>query len=285
MKRKVAIVTDTTANIPADLAAQYHIQVIPLTVNWAGESLLDTIDITTEQFYQRLQTAKEMPTTSQPSVGQFMEFFTKVQETAESIVGIFISDELSGTLDSARSAAKEMPDLALEIVDSRTTAAALALIVLAAARMAEEGQNYQEIAAAARALVPRMRLLFLVDTLEFLHRGGRIGGAQRLIGSVLSIKPILQIEEGKVESLESVRTRKKAVARMVQIIGEDTNWASNVHYGIMDAQSPDTADAVMNKIQEKAEPAEMLRTGISPVIGTHTGPGCVGVAFFVEEAQ
>ena len=284
MKRKVAVVTDSTANIPDDLLKQYNIQVIPLTVNWAGESLLDSVDIKTDEFYRRLATAKEMPTTSQPSVGQFMEFFSNVQETADSIVGIFISEPLSGTLDSARSAAAEMPDLALEIVDSRTTAAALALIVLAAARMAEEGQDYQEIAAAARALVPKMRLLFLVDTLEFLHRGGRIGGAQRLIGSVLSIKPILHIDDGRVESLTSVRTQKKAIVRLLQLVGEDTGWGPNAHYGIMDAQSPDTANAIMKKIKENGDPAELLRSSISPVVGTHTGPGCVGVAYYDTSA-
>lgn len=280
MKRKVAVVTDSTANIPDDLLEQYNIRVIPLTVNWAGESLLDNVDIKTDEFYNRLATAKEMPTTSQPSVGQFMEFFSEVSATADTIVGIFISEPLSGTLDSARAAKAEMPDLALEIVDSRTTAAALALIVLAAARMADEGKDYQEIAAAARAMVPKTRLLFLVDTLEFLHRGGRIGGAQRLIGSVLSIKPILHIDDGRVESLTSVRTQKKAIARLLQLVGENTNWSPNAHYGIMDAQSPDTADVVMNKIKEHGASAEMLRSSISPVVGTHTGPGCVGVAFY-----
>jgi len=284
MKRKVAVVTDSTANIPDNLLEQYNIQAIPLTVNWAGESLLDSVDIKTDEFYNRLQNAKEMPTTSQPSVGQFMEFFTAVQETAETVVGIFISEPLSGTLDSARSAASEMPDLAIEIVDSRTTAAALELLVLAAARMAEEGQDYQEIAAAVRDMVPKMRLLFVVDTLEFLHRGGRIGGAQRLIGSVLSIKPILHLDDGRIESLASVRTQKKAIARLLQMVGEDTSWNPNVHYGIMDAQSPQMADTVMEKIQQHGATAEMLRSTISPVIGTHTGPGCVGVAYYDASA-
>lgn len=280
MKQKVAIVTDSTANIPDDLLHKYNIQTIPLTVNWAGQSLLDNVDITTDAFYNRLQSAKEMPTTSQPSVGQFMEFFSKVSQTAETIVGIFISEPLSGTLDSARSAAKEMPDLKIEIVDSRNTAAALALLVLAAARLAEEGKDYQEIATAVHDMIPKMRLLFVVDTLEFLHRGGRIGGAQRLIGSVLSIKPILQLDDGKIDSLASVRTRKKAIVHLLKIVAEDTKWRPSVHYGIMDAQSPETADSVMAKIQQNGETAEMLRTSISPVIGTHTGPGCVGVAYF-----
>lgn len=171
MKQKVAIVTDSTANMPKDLLEEYGIQVIPLTVNWEGKSLLDGVDIQVDEFYDRLQKAKEMPTTSQPSVGLFMEFFQQVAETADSIVGIFISEPLSGTMDSARSAAKELSNIPIELVDSRSAAMGLALIVTNAARMAAAGKDYQEIAEKARALVPKIRLLFVVDTLEFLHRG------------------------------------------------------------------------------------------------------------------
>ena len=280
MKRKVAIVTDSTANMPQELLQQYGIQVIPLTVNWAGESLLDGVDIQVDDFYHRLQSAKEMPTTSQPSVGQFMEFFQQVAETAETIVGIFISEALSGTMDSARAAAKELSDIPIELVDSKSAAMGLALIVTRAARMAADGLDYQEIAEKARELVPKMRLLFVVDTLEFLHRGGRIGGAQRLVGSVLSIKPILHLVDGKIESFESVRTRKKAVARLMAVVGEESGWGPQMHYGVLDAAAPETADKMYEEIKGHGESAELLRSGISPVIGTHTGPGAVGIAYY-----
>jgi DegV family protein with EDD domain len=280
MKRKVAIVTDSTANMPENLLEEYGIQVIPLTVNWDGESLLDGVDIQQDVFYQRLQTAKEMPTTSQPSVGQFMEFFTKVAETADSIVGIFISEALSGTMDSARSAVKEMPELAIEVVDSRSASMGLALIVTEAARMAAAGKEYKEIAETARAIMPKVRLLFVVDTLEFLHKGGRIGGAQRLVGSVLSIKPILHLVDGKIESLASVRTKRKAINRLLEIVGDESGWRPEVHYGVLDATAPETGDMVFEQIKQQGQPAELLRSGISPVIGTHIGPGAVGVAFY-----
>jgi len=280
MKRKVAIVTDSTANLPKDILDEYGIAVIPLTVNWEGESLLDGVDIQPDEFYERLRSAKEMPTTSQPSVGQFMEFFQKAAETADSIVGVFISEPLSGTMDSARAAAKELSEIPIELVDSRSTAMGLALIVTNAARMAAEGKEYKEIAESARALVPQVRLLFVVDTLEFLHRGGRIGGAQRLVGSVLSIKPILHLDDGSIESLASVRTKRKAVAHLMEIVGDDTGWGSQVHYGVLDAMAPETADKMFEDIKEHGEPIELLRSGISPVIGTHTGPGAVGIAYY-----
>ena len=242
--------------------------------------MLDGVDIQQDAFYQRLQTANELPTTSQPSVGQFMEFFTKVAETADSIVGIFISEALSGTMDSARSAVKEMPELPIEVVDSRSASMGLALIVTEAARMAAAGNGYEEIAATARAIVPKVRLLFVVDTLEFLHRGGRIGGAQRLVGSVLSIKPILHLVDGKIESLASVRTKRKAINRLLEIVSDESGWKPEVHYGVLDAMAPETGDMVFEQIKQQGQPSELLRSGISPVIGTHIGPGAVGVAFY-----
>lgn len=280
MKRKVAIVTDSTANMPNELLQKYGIQVIPLTVNWAGESLLDGVDIQVDEFYQRLKSASEMPTTSQPSVGQFTEFFQRVAEDAESIVGIFISEALSGTMDSARAAVQELPSINIELVDSRSSAMGLALIVARAARMASDGLSCEEIAQRARVLVPHVRLLFVVDTLEFLHRGGRIGGARRLVGSVLSIKPILQLVHGEIHPLESVRTKRKAVARLMQVVGDESGWGPQVHYGVLDASARETADKMYNDILAHGQPAELLRGGISPVIGTHIGPGAVGIAFY-----
>jgi DegV family protein with EDD domain len=208
-----------------------------------------------------------------------------VAETADSIVGIFISEALSGTMDSARSAVKEMPEVPIEVVDSRSAAMGLALIVSEAARMAAAGKDYKEIAETARATVPKVRLLFVVDTLEFLHRGGRIGGAQRLVGSVLSIKPILHLVDGKIESLASVRTKRKAIDRLLEIVGDESGWKPEVHYGVLDALAPETGDMVFDQIKQQGQPAELLRSGISPVIGTHIGPGAVGVAFFDATAS
>ena len=153
-----------------------------------------------------------------------MAAFAELKDSTESIVCIVISDHLSGTLDSARAAAQATPELPIEVIDSRSTSMGLGLLVLLAARMAEQGHDHIQIAEAVRSMVPQVRLLFVVDTLEFLHKGGRIGGAQRLLGSVLSIKPILQIVDGRIEPLESVRTKKKALLRLMELVKAETRW-------------------------------------------------------------
>jgi DegV family protein with EDD domain len=277
VKRKVAIVTDSTAYIPDDLVKQYGLTIVPQILNWEGKSYLDGVDISNEDFYAKLSTAKELPTTAQPSPGQFMEAFTRLKDSTESIICIVISDHLSGTLDSARAAAQATPDLPIEVVDSRSTSMGLGLLVLLAARMVEEGRDHVQIAEAIQILVPRVRLLFVVDTLEFLHKGGRIGGAQRLLGSVLSIKPILHIEDGRIEPLESVRTKKKALRRLMELVEEMTSGWSEVHAAVVDATAPETAEAIYDQIAERIKPVEILRGGLSPVVGVHAGPGAIGV--------
>jgi DegV family protein with EDD domain len=279
---KVAIVTDSTANLPDEIIAQYNIHVVPLNVNWGGQSYQDGIDITPAAFYERLKTDKESPTTSQPSAGQFEEVFSNLAESFESIVGIFISEPLSGTLDSARTAASTMPDFPLEIIDSRSISFGLGYMVLAAARAAQDGQNQAEIAQAARNLINLMRFTFVVETLEYLHRGGRIGGAQRLLGSVLSIKPLLHLEDGKVEALESIRTKRKAVNRMLDIAIEDTRDRGDVRAAILHASAPQEAEAFRQVVEEKLNPVELMLDELTPVIGTHVGPGTIGLVYYAE---
>ena len=215
VKAKVALVIDSTAYLPKDLVEKYNIYVIPLIVNWAGEGLYDGIDITPAVFYDRLGKAKEMPSTSQPSAGEFHDLFSKISETADSIVCLTISSELSGTYASANAARDMMEGFPIEIVDTRSTVMGLGFMALAAARAIENGADYKAAAQAARDLIPKIRVIFVVDTLEFLHRGGRIGGAQRLLGSVLSIKPVLQLEDGRIEPMNKVRTKRKAIQFMI----------------------------------------------------------------------
>ncbi|MEM9777463.1 MAG: DegV family protein, partial [Chloroflexota bacterium] len=213
-KAKVAVVTDSTSCLTPELIEKYNIHVIPLLVNWDEESLKDGVDITPDQFYTRLSKSSSMPATSQPSAGEFVELYEKVAETAESIVSLHISSELSGTYQSAL-AAQGMVEVPVELVDSRTTATPLGMMVVEAAKAVENGATAAEAADAAKALIGNAQIFFLVDTLEFLHRGGRIGGARRLIGSILNVKPILTIDDGKVESHASVRTKKKAMSAMI----------------------------------------------------------------------
>ncbi len=281
-KKKVAIVIDSTANLPNELVQQYGIHVVPQIVNWEGQSLLDGIDLHAKDFYQKLPTTKVSPTTSQPSAGEFLEHFQKVAETADSIVGIFISEFLSGTLSSARTAKEMMGDYPLEIVDSRSASMGLGLIGLAAARAAAEGKDYQEIAAMARGLVPKVRVLFVVDTLEYLHRGGRIGGAKRLIGSMLSVKPLLHLEDGKIEPLASVRTKKKALQHMLDVVAQDLTGKSGVHTAVLHAVALPEAQQIAAELNQKFQPVENILGELSPVIGTHVGPGTLGIAYYVD---
>jgi DegV family protein with EDD domain len=279
---RVAIVVDSTAYLPLDLVEKHHIQVIPQILNWEGESLLDDVDIKPDAFYARLQTANEMPTTSQPSAGEFHEFFKKVAEDTDAILAILISEPLSGTQASARAAADMMAGYPIEIVDSRSSAMGLGFMVLAAARAIENGADYKEAAEVARALVPQMRVLFVVDTLEFLHRGGRIGGATRLLGSMLSIKPILHLENGRIEPLGRVRTKKKAINHMLQVAVEELNGKENVKAAVIHAAAPQEAQSIFDQAKAHLNPSELILAELSPVIGAHVGPGAVGLVYYAE---
>lgn len=278
IKRKVAIVTDSTSYLPQEMVQKHQLTVVPQILNWEEESYLDGLEITNEEFYIRLSQAKALPTSAQPSPGQFLETFRMLEDSVQSIVCIVISDHLSGTLDSARAAAVSMPEIPIEVIDSRSTSMGLGMLVLQAARLAEQGLDHQQIAEAVRSLIPHQRLLFVVDSLEYLHKGGRIGGAQRLLGSVLSIKPILHIDDGRIEPLESVRTKKKALSRLVQLVSEQTEGWTEIHAAVVDANAAETADHICKEISQAIDTVEMIRCGLSPVVGTHAGPGTIGVA-------
>ncbi len=281
-KAKVAVVVDSTAYIPPALVEQYNIHVIPQILNWEGSSLRDDVDIKPDAFYARLATAKEMPTTSQPSAGEFHEFFSKVAETAESIVAVLISKSLSGTQASAQAAADMMADFPVEIVDSESAAMGLGYMALAAARAAENGADYKEAAEAARALVNKMRVLFVVDTLEFLHRGGRIGGAQRLIGSMLSIKPILHLVDGKIEPLASVRTKKKALAHLMDVAKTEMAGQSGIKAAVIHAAAKEDAEKIYGELNGALQPEESHIVELSPVVGAHVGPKALGIVYFAD---
>lgn len=279
----VAIVADSVSNLPADLVKQYDIHIVPAIVNWEGQSLLDGIDISTDAFYQRLRTSKELPKTSQPSPGQFAEVFEKLVSEGKSVVAITVSEALSGTYASANLALQTMPDAPIEIVDSRSASLGQGLMVLAAARAAAEGKSQAEVAAYVRSIVPRMRVMFVVDTLDYLHKGGRIGGAQRLVGSVLSIKPVLHLHDGRVEPLASVRTKTKAVQHMLDaMLSEAKDSKTPVHAGAIHAAAPEAGADIAQRIREALAPVELVVTELSPTIGTNVGPGTVGVGFYSE---
>lgn len=282
-KAKVAIITDSTANLPVNIIKEYNIYVIPQILNWEGTSLLDQIDITTAEFYERLPLSKDLPKTSQPAPGQFTEHFQKVAEGADSIVAIFVSELLSGTIQSAHLGAEAMGDYPIEIVDSRSASLGLGLLAMAASRRAAEGYDYKEVAEYVRGLVPRMRVIFVVDTLEYLHKGGRIGGAKRLVGSMLSIKPVLHLEGGKIEPLASIRTKKKAIQHMIDTVLESMKGKKHIHAGVIHASAIEEAQAIADKIRSEVTVDDLIVNELTPVIGANVGPGVVGMGYYTED--
>jgi DegV family protein with EDD domain len=281
-KARVAIVTDSTCNLPDEFVEKHNIHVIPQTLVWDGETLLDGVDITPEQFYERLANSRSIPTTSQASAGEFLELFKRIAGEAESILAILVSDELSGTLDSARAAVGMMEEFPIEIVDSRSSSMGLGLIALAAARAVEGGATLAEAAEIAKSLVPRMRVLFVVDTLEYLHKGGRIGGAQRLIGSMLSLKPLLQVEDGRIEAKAKIRTKKKAISHLLDVVMNETSGNKGVHASVINAAAPEEGRYLFDTVRERIQPVEISFCELTPVVGTHVGPGTVGIAYYSE---
>ena len=276
---KVAIVTDSTGYIPKDLIDQYRIPVAPLVVIWGDETLRDDIDIKPVEFYNRLKTAKVMPSTSQPPVVDFTKIFERLHGEGYQILAILISNLLSGTIASAEQAKKELPDATIEIFDSKTTAMAMGFQVLAAARAAADGASLAECLSAVGKTRANSGVLFAVDTLEFLHRGGRIGGASRYLGTALQLKPLLTIEEGKIEALERVRTKKKAHSRLSDIVVERLTGKPNIRLATLHANAAEDANALLVKTSDRLEVVEKIYSEVSPVIGTHVGPGTVGLAY------
>lgn len=276
---KVAIVTDSTAYIPKEHVEEYGITVMPQVLIWGDETLLDGVDIQPEDFYARLKTASVMPSTSQVTIQAFENTFKDLLDKGFDILAILISNELSGTINSAVQALKAYPNAPIEIVDSQTTAMALGFQVLAAARAVSQGASLQECKVLAEKAREHVGVVFAVDTLEFLHRGGRIGGGRRFLGSLLNVKPLLEVTGGRIEALEQVRTRKKSLDRLVEIVVERVGNKPPVRLATLHAYAEDDANYLLNSASKQLDPVETVFSEVSPAVGTHAGPGTVGLAY------
>jgi DegV family protein with EDD domain len=277
---KVAIVTDSTAYLTDDLVAAYNITVVPLVVIWGAETIFDNVDIGPKEFYERLAKAKIMPSTSQPTNVAFAEVYQRLHAEGYEILTLVISSALSGTMDSATQAKAMVPDAVVEVVDSQLTSVPLAYMALAAGRAAKRGASLQECKQIAEEIRDHAQVFFAVDTLEFLHRGGRIGGASRFLGTALNLKPILYLLDGKIEALERIRTSKKAHERLIELVGDKVYGQAPINMmGVISANAEKPARHLLEKIETRFSPGEIMVAQLSPVIGTHTGPGTVGVAY------
>jgi len=278
----IAVVTDSTCTIPAELIAKYKIGVAPQVVIWEGKTLYDGVDLTPKQFYERLATATVMPTTSQATVAAFQELFAPLAADNRQIIAVLISSKLSGTIQSAEQAKMDFPGARIEIVDSGHAGMSLGYQVLQVARKAEAGASFEEVVEYARRAQDHTGIMLVVDTLEFLHRGGRIGGASRLLGTALNIKPLLEVRGGRIEPLERVRTKAKAYARMLDLIGEKVQGHANIRLAAMHAAAEDDARQVLADSASRFHPVETLTSWATPAIGAHTGPGTVALAYCVD---
>jgi DegV family protein with EDD domain len=278
---KTAVVTDSTAYIPDELCKKLNITVVPLSVIWGGETYSDGVTMKPAEFYTRLKNSKVMPTTSQAAPVDMHKAFSSLLEQGYDVMGIFISEKLSGTLDSARQAREELASEKdkIALFDSETTAMALGFQVLALTRAAADGASLKDCQKLVEQVRPNTGVYFVVETLEFLHRGGRIGGAQKLLGSALSLKPILTIQDGKVDSADNVRTTTKAYDKVIELVAEKCAGKSNVRLATLHANAEENAKAVLKKAAEKLNAVESILSSVSPAIGTHTGPGTVGLAY------
>ncbi len=280
---KTAIVTDSTAWIPRELVAQYNITVAPQVLIWGEETLSDGVDIQPQEFYARIKTAKVMPTTSQVSIVTMQNIFSGLLDKGFDVLGIFISSKLSGTIQSAiqgREALSQGQDK-VHIVDSLSTAMAMGFQVLAAARAVADGAGVADAKAVAEKAHDHTGVFFAVETLEFLHRGGRIGGAARLIGTALNLKPVLAVIDGRVDAIERIRTKSKALDRVFELVAEKTKGQSPIRLASLHANAPDEARTLLDRATRELNAAECIFTEVSPVVGNHAGPGTVGLAYMV----
>lgn len=282
--KKVAVLTDSTAYIPNSYLKAEEIDTVPLNVIWEDEIFEDGVNITPDVFYERLKTAKKMPTTSQVSVGRMQQKFQELLAQGFDVLGIFISSGLSGTVQSAVQAREllEKEQERIAVFDSQTTTMAMGFQVLAAARAAKQGLSLKECLEVTEHARQHSGVYFVVDTLEFLHKGGRIGSAQRFLGTALNMKPILQMNQGKIQAVERVRTKGKALDRLIELVVEQCGGKGPVHLAAPNANAAGEAEQVLAKAAQRLEIKENMITQLSPVIGTHVGPGTVALAYMTE---
>jgi DegV family protein with EDD domain len=279
-RQKIAIVTDSSAYIPAELMQGLDIHVIPLWLIWDEQHFLDGIDIQPQAFYDRLRKSKTLPTSSQPSAKEFEQFFLKSGQKCDAIVAVLVSTKISGTIDCARAALSEITDLPIHIVDSCSSSMGLGFVVLAAARAAAAGKSIEAVVLEAQRMCEQVDLLFVVDTLEYLHRGGRIGGAKRLLGTALQIKPILQFKQGLIQPLSQARTRKKALEQMLMTVEARLAGRTMAEACVVNIDCRADGQALMERVRERFDPGNVYLSDCSPVVGTHVGPGGLGLAFY-----
>jgi DegV family protein with EDD domain len=269
---RFGVVTDSTADLPPEWRERFGVEVVPLTVNFGTESFRDRVDLTDEEFFRKLASATELPKTSAPPPGDFAAVYRRLSETCEGCLSIHLGSNLSGTVDSARLGAQSVEGFPVHVVDTRSTTMTLAFLC----RVAAESPSFQDAVRRVEERVPRLRIIALLDTLRYVEMGGRVSRAQAMIGSVLDLKPILSVAGGEIRSLDRVRTRGRALKRLVELLRQDLPAES---VGVMHAQAPAEAELIRSEIAPDLEGVEVVTGQIGCVLGTHAGPGALGFAY------
>jgi DegV family protein with EDD domain len=266
------VVTDSTADVPPEWCERYRIEVVPLRVLFGTESFRDRVDLTTDQFFDRLRRSERLPTTSAPSPGDFAAVYERLSHECDGVVSIHISGELSATVQAAQVGAGSVDGFPVHVIDSRCLTICLAYL----ARTAAEADTIETAVRRVEERVPRQGILALLDTLRYLEMGGRIGRAQALLGTVLDLKPILSLADGRVVPLDRVRTRAKAIPRLVERLRQDLPVE---RLAVMHAQAPEDAERIRATLAADLPDVEVDVGELGAVLGTHVGPGTVGMAY------
>ncbi|MFC1978543.1 DegV family protein [Chloroflexota bacterium] len=286
--KEVAVVTDSVACVPKELVDSYNIHVVPVNLVIDNRSYRDGIDISAAEVYENLKRWKELPTTSAPSPGTFLEVFKDLSRQTDSILCITLASKLSAVFDSVcrgiNLANKAIPHINIRVLDSRTATGAQGFVAVAAARSAANGDPIDQVILAAEKMRSRVHMVSMLDTMYYLAKGGRIPKAAAWVGSLLRIKPILQIkpDEGVVSPLDKPRTRRKGIERLIEILRERVG-DERLHVNIQHANSLNEAEKLMERILSEFDCSEAYITDFTPVMGTHTGPGLLGLSFYCGE--
>src|SRR5229473_1448418 len=270
----IGILTDSTADLRPAVQQRFGLGMVPLIVNWDGQTFRDKIDLTTADFYQRLRTSKTLPKTGAPSLAAFEAAFREQLKTHDALISVNLASKLSGTYDVARKAAESVDPRRISVVDSGSVSVCLGWLAEMAATLAQQSLEPAEIVKRLEDARGRLRILALVETLEFLQRGGRIGRAAAMVGTLLSVKPILSVRDGEVAPVERVRTMNGALRRLVELA---VALGSVERLGVVDSDAQANATEVERQLRAHYPDLTIDRGELGPVVGTHGGPGVVGV--------
>lgn len=277
----VGVITDATGDLPAELLEKYRLPCVPHLIIWGDETLVEGVDIDGERFYQRLAADSRHPRTAQPTAESFVKAIREaVADTgASEVVAVLVSERVSGAVPSCN-LARQMVDVPVHIVDTGTVSLSLGMAAIAAAEARDAGADAAGVIAAARGVAEKSHTIFTVDTLDYLHRGGRIGRATWMLGTALAIKPVLAVVDGMVEGVARVRTRKRALAYLLDAAAEQIDPRRPVRMGVMHGSAPDDAAWLVEQARARFAPESMIVARICAAIGVHAGPGALGLAFY-----